>query len=54
MQITMTYREAKEFLHYLKAWDRVRDRSESGEINFDSDSIEYDKSKDEVKVEIIP
>ena len=52
--ITLTYKEAAELLHYLKAWDTVRNRSESGEIKFDTDKIEYKKSTDEVKVEILP
>lgn len=54
MLIVLTYKEAKELTAYLKAWERIRDRSEKGEIHFDADKIEYDKSHDEVKIEILP
>ena len=54
MIIVLSYKEAKELNNYLKAWERVRDRSKSGEMKFDMDKLEYDKSSDEVKIELIP
>jgi len=50
MVITLTYKEARELNSYLKAWERVRDSSEKGEIYFDADKLEYDREQDEVKV----
>lgn len=54
MIIALTYKQAQELNDYLKAWERVRDRSESGEIHFDTDKLEYDKAQDKVEVEILP
>ncbi len=52
--IVLTYKEAKELNEYLKSWERVRSRSEHGEIHFDADKLEYNKTKDEVKIELLP
>lgn len=54
MEIILTYKEARELNNYLKAWERVRDASEKGEIFFDTDKLDYDKSDDKVKVIILP
>jgi len=54
MNITLTYKEARELNDYLKAWDRVKDRSESGEICFDRDKLEYDRNQDKVEIELLP
>lgn len=54
MIITLTYKEAREINHYLKAWERVRDTSKSGELKFDQDKIEYDRDQDKVEIELLP
>ena len=54
MIISLTYKEARELTDYLKAWERVKDRSEHGEIFFDQDKLEYDKDQDKVEVTLLP
>lgn len=54
MKIELTYKEARELNDYLKAWDRVKDRSKSGELKFDQDKLEYDRDQDKVEVELLP
>ena len=54
MIIALTYKQARELNDYLKAWERVRDRSKSGEMKFDKDKLEYDRDQDKVEVELLP
>lgn len=53
MIISLTYKEARELTEYLKAWDRVKDRSKKGEMKFDRDKLEYDRTQDKVEVELL-
>jgi len=54
MIISLTYKQARELNDYLKAWERVRGTSESGEMKFDKDKLEYDRAQDKVDIELLP